>query len=107
MSIPVTKSKSDPSGTTPSVVARSHFPAWLGAVLLALVTIALFWPAVRFDFLHCGDPDYVSENLHVQDGLNWKSVKWAFLNPVSANWHPVTMLSHMLDCQLFGLKPWG
>ena len=34
-------------------------------------------------------------------------LKWAFLNPVAANWHPLTVLSHMLDCQLFGLKPWG
>ena len=40
-------------------------------------------------------------------GLTWESMKWACLNPVCCNWHPLTVLSHMLDCQLFGLKPWG
>ena len=50
---------------------------------------------------------YVTANPHVQGGLTWEGVKWAFLNPVCCNWHPLTVLSHMLDCQLFGLKPWG
>ena len=104
---PAKKSKRDPTeGATP-VVGRSRFPAWLVAVLLALATIAIYWPATRCDFINCDDPEYVSDNLHVQEGLNWEGVKWAFLNPVSANWHPVTVMSHMLDCQLFGLKPWG
>ena len=53
------------------------------------------------------DDCYVTSNVHVQNGLTWESVKWAFRNPVVGNWHPLTMLSHMLDCQLFGLKPWG
>ena len=42
-----------------------------------------------------------------KSGLTWESIKWAFLNPVAGNWHPLTVLSHMVDCQLFGLKPWG
>ncbi len=105
-----------------------RFPAWLGlwsmahrlsgavrivtpqarlATLLALVTIALYWPATHHDFINCDDGSYVTSNVHVQNGLTLKNLKWAFANPVSGNWHPVTMLSHMLDCQLFGLKPWG
>jgi len=92
---------------TATVSVQPRFPAWLLAALLALVTIALYWPALRCDFIALDDPEYVTENLHVQGGLSWEGVKWAFLNPVSANWHPVTMLSHMLDYQLFGLKPWG
>jgi tetratricopeptide (TPR) repeat protein len=88
-------------------MARSHFPAWLVAVLLALVTIALYWPALRHDFVNYDDRVYVTENVHVQNGLTWESIKWALLNPVSSNWHPLTVLSHMLDCQLFGLKPGG
>ncbi len=75
--------------------------------LLALVTIAVYWPAMRCDFVALDDPDYVTSNVHVQSGLNPESVEWAFVNPVSSNWHPLTVLSHMLDCQLFGLKPWG
>ncbi len=49
---------------------------------------------------------YVTANAHVR-GLTWESVKWAFRTGCAGNWHPVTWLSHMLDCQLFGLKPWG
>ena len=72
-----------------------------------LVTVAVYWPATGHDFVNYDDPDYVTANPHVQGGLNWEGVKWAFLNPVSSNWHPLTVLSHMLDCQMFGLNPWG
>lgn len=88
-------------------MARPRLPVWLMAVLLALATIALYWPATGHDFVNYDDPDYVTENPHVQGGLNWTGVKWAFSNPVCCNYHPVTVLSHMLDCQMFGLKPWG
>ena len=88
-------------------MARLRFPVWLVAALLVLVTVALYWPAMRCDFVNFDDPGYVTSNLHVQSGLSWEGVKWAFLKPVSCNWHPLTMLSHMVDCQLFGLKPWG
>ena len=77
------------------------------ALLLALATIALYWPATHHDFINYDDPAYVTANVHVQNGLTLENLRWAFSNPVGGNWHPVTMLSHMLDCQLFGLKPWG
>jgi len=77
------------------------------AASLALVTIGLYWPATNHDFVNYDDNLYVTENPHVQGGLNPEGVKWAFSNPVAGNWHPLTMLSHMLDCQLYGLKPWG
>ena len=82
-------------------------PVWLLAALLVLVTIATFWPATRGNFVNYDDDSYVTSNVHVQNGLTWESVKWACLNPVAANWHPVTVWSHMVDCQLFGLQPWG
>ena len=101
--------KSNPAITdVPAPVkVRPRFPVWLMAVLLVLVTIALYWPATRSDFVNYDDPVYVTANPHVQGGLTWEGVKWAFGNPVSRNWHPLTVLSHMLDCQLFGLNPWG
>ena len=77
------------------------------AASLALVTIVLYWPATRCGFVNFDDPDYVTNNVYVQNGLTLEGIKWAFLNTVSANWHPLTVMSHMLDCQLFGLKPWG
>ncbi len=77
------------------------------ATLVALVTVALYWPALSHDYVNYDDDLYVTENVHVQNGLTLENVKWAFSNPVAAIWHPLTMLSHMLDCQLFSLKPWG
>ena len=87
--------------------ARPTVPPWLLAAALALVTLALYWPALRCGFINYDDNDYVTANIHVQNGLTWDGFQWAFLNPVSSNWHPLTMLSHMLDCQIFGLAPWG
>ena len=40
-------------------------------------------------------------------GLTWEGMRWALFNPVAGDWHPLTVLSHMVDCQLFGLNPWG
>ena len=89
------------------ISCRSHFRVWLLAALLVLVTFALYWPATRCDFINYDDPDYVTENPRVQGALSWEAVKWDFLNPVSCNWHPLTVLSHAVNCQLFGLNPWG
>jgi len=107
MDNPATKSEPAPAAASAAVTARPRLPAWLLAVLLALLTIALYWPATRNDFVSLDDPDYVTSNVHVQGGLTLENIKWAFVTPVSANWHPVTMLSLMLDGDLSGLKPWG
>ena len=88
-------------------MAQPLFPAWLMAALLVLVTIALYWPATRGDFVNYDDDLHVTANVQVQKGLTWESIKWALFNPVNCIWHPLTVWSHMLDCQLFGLNPWG
>ena len=76
-------------------------------IVLAAVTLALYLPVFQNDFVNYDDPDYVTENAHVQTGLNWSDVKWAFTTGHASNWHPLTWLSHMLDCQLYGLNPAG
>jgi len=86
---------------------RQLYAPWLIAVMLGLLTIALYWPATSNDFVSLDDNLYVQSNTQVQHGLTLENLKWAFTHTVSGNWHPVTMLSHMLDCQLYGLKPWG
>ena len=86
---------------------KSQIPWWLMAALLVLGTIALYWPATSHDFVNYDDEDYVTSNLLVQKGLTFEGIQWVLVNPVCRNWHPLTMCSHMLDCQLFGLKPWG
>ena len=75
------------------------------ALLLALTTLLVYLPVTRCDFVNFDDQVYVTENPHVQAGLTWDSIQWAFINFHAANWHPLTWLSHMLDCELFGLNP--
>ena len=82
-------------------------PVWLIALLLVLVTMALYWPTTRCDFVNYDDDLYVTANVQVQKGLGWENIKWACLNPVCCNWHPITVWSHMLVCQVFGLAPWA
>ncbi len=74
-------------------------------IALAITTIAVFWQVGNHEFISFDDNDYVTENRHVQEGITLKGVVWAFSEPHAHNWHPLTWLSHMLDCQLFGLKP--
>jgi tetratricopeptide (TPR) repeat protein len=74
-------------------------------VALSAVSLAVFWPVTGCDFTNYDDPAYVTVNLHVMNGFNWKNVAWAFQPGFAGNWHPLTWLSHMLDVQLFGLNP--
>jgi tetratricopeptide (TPR) repeat protein len=76
-------------------------------ILLALVTFAGYSRALKNPFVNWDDPGYVVENLQVQQGLTQATLRWAFTSTAEANWHPLTWLSHALDCQLYGLKPAG
>lgn len=84
--------------------------AWIAAGL-ALTTFAVFGRAAweGFDFVRYDDHQYVIDNEIVHGGLTWEGIRWAFRpdSIVVSNWHPLTMLSHMADCQLFGLEAWG
>jgi tetratricopeptide (TPR) repeat protein len=77
---------------------------WLLGLLLVLATLVLYYPVAHFDFLNFDDNEYVTANAHVRAGLSWQNTGWAFTSLEASNWHPVTWLSHMLDCQLFGLN---
>lgn len=74
---------------------------------LFLGTVLLFLPATGFDFVNYDDPLHVVERPEVRAGLTWEGFRWAFTNTLAFNWHPLTWLSHMLDGQLYGVKPWG
>jgi tetratricopeptide (TPR) repeat protein len=71
-------------------------------LLLAVLTFAVYLPTLRNDFVNYDDSDYVTANPHVQSGLNWANIRWAFTTGHASNWHPITWLSHIVDCQLFG-----
>ena len=70
---------------------------------LIVATFAVYVNVLDFQFVDYDDPDYVVENESVHQGLSFQSVQWAFTSGDASNWHPLTWLSHMLDCQLFGL----
>jgi len=77
------------------------------ALLLLLSTLALYLPVAWFSFVVYDDGLYVTETPTVQAGVTWVGVKWAFTQMAASNWHPVTWLSHMMDCGIFGLNPAG
>lgn len=80
----------------------------LGAsFLLVLATSLLYLPIVHDPFANIDDQGYVYENLHVQEGLTWNMFKWAATTFDDSNWHPLTWISHAVDCQLFGIDPAG
>jgi Flp pilus assembly protein TadD len=77
------------------------------ALLLAMLTLAVYLPVVRNGFILYDDGDYLTQNKMVQGGLTLEGIKWAFRTFNSANWHPLTWLSHMTDCELFGVNAAG
>jgi tetratricopeptide (TPR) repeat protein len=74
---------------------------------LALGTLALYWPVTGYPFINFDDPEYIYENPVTQAGLTWHGFIWAFDGIHVGNWHPASWLSHMVDCQLFGLNAGG
>jgi protein O-mannosyl-transferase len=76
-------------------------------IFLLLAVGLVFGRTLRHDFVNYDDPSYVYENRHVADGLSVQGIVWAFTQRHTYNWHPLTWLSHMLDCQVYGLAPWG
>ncbi len=75
--------------------------------VLTVLVLAIYWQTTGFGFINLDDNLYVYENGAVLSGLNQASIKWAFTAFFSANWHPLTWLSHMLDVQLFGRSAGG
>jgi protein O-mannosyl-transferase len=88
-------------------IKESRNWAALICFLLAVGTLLVFWPVTRHEFVAYDDQEYVYENAIVRKGLTAHGFVWAWTHSHSANWHPLTWLSHMLDCELFGLKPAG
>jgi len=77
------------------------------AVFLAVITIAVYGQVYRHDFIDFDDDLYLTDNQHVQKGLSWTGVKWAFSTNEAYNYHPLTWISHAFDCQIYGLDPAG
>ena len=95
-------------GQPPARERKFQFSGPLGiGLLLAAVTLAVWWPVVHCDFLNYDDPDYFTNNPRVLGGLTRANVVWAFVTGHASNWHPLTWLSLMLDAEIFGKGPIG
>jgi tetratricopeptide (TPR) repeat protein len=87
-------------GTKPNTYLKLF--VYLG---LALATLAVYWQVSHHEFINFDDNLYVYNNSHVKAGLKGEGLLWAFTKAHAYNWHPLTWISHMLDCQLYGLRP--
>ena len=76
-------------------------------VLLFAIVWVVFGQTLRHEFVNYDDDEYVYDNPRVALGLTDEGIQWAFTHVHADNWHPLTTLSHMLDCEIYGLQPWG
>jgi Flp pilus assembly protein TadD len=77
------------------------------ALALALATLGLYGPVLGHAFIDFDDDAYVTANPMVREGWTWRGFAWAWTTGHATNWHPLTWLSHITDCSLFGLEPAG
>src|SRR3984957_21001534 len=79
---------------------------WI-CVFLALAILAVFGQTARFGFVNYDDNKYIYDNPVVQKGLTWQGARWAWIYSEIGHWHPLTWLTHMADCEFYGLRPGG
>ena len=107
-SVAVAKRPKRPRALTSSKPFQSPAQRTLLLCLLLTTAVLVFYnPAIHNGFLNYDDDGYITANPHVRAGLTWATVKWAFTTYDQGNWHPLTWVSHALDCELFGLNPAG
>ena len=87
-----------------ATLGRSDLLIMLG---LTVVTLAIYAQVIGHQFITLDDPTYIQENSMVNHGLTRAGLAWAFTTFHVANWHPLTWISHMVDCQLFGMNAGG
>lgn len=71
---------------------------------LPILVLLIYLQSIHFSFVNYDDGSYVFQNPNISSGLRWHGILWAFTHVHSQNWHPLTSISHMLDCQFFGLQ---
>ncbi|MDD5167212.1 MAG: tetratricopeptide repeat protein, partial [Syntrophales bacterium] len=74
-------------------------------LLLIVSTITVYGQMKNHDFINFDDTSYITENMHIRQGLTPANIRWAFASVYVSNWHPLTWISHMMDVSLFGLNP--
>ncbi len=81
--------------------------SYLIIVFLVVASFTAFGRITGNDFINCDDDQYITENYHIQSGIRPESIKWILTTVIIGNWHPLTVLSHMLDWNLFGANAGG
>jgi tetratricopeptide (TPR) repeat protein len=76
-------------------------------LVLTIAILGVFWQVQDHGFVNFDDGTYICNNSQVRNGLTWHGVAWAFTTTHANFWHPLTWLSHMLDCEIYGLNPAG
>lgn len=79
----------------------------IGIAFIVIITTLSYLPVFNADFIEFDDPDYITQNDWVKAGITSEGIHWAFTQFYAANWHPLTWVSHMLDCEFYGMHPTG
>lgn len=98
------RNKVAPSSSRPQ---RERLTTLAVCLFLLLIVGLAFGQTLQDGFLNYDDNDYVYDNPHITAGLTPGGIVWAFTHSHADNWHPLTTISHMLDCEIYGLQPWG
>jgi len=104
MTPPIPDAPRSPVGSIPQP-KPDRWTVWGIGIFLAAVIWVVFGQTWHHQFINFDDPAYVVANPIVQQGLTWEGFRWALTYGEIGHWHPLTWLSHMLDCQLYGLNP--
>lgn len=91
--------------STPKELDR-RLPLLLG-IAISILALLVYWQVQTFEFINMDDPLYITDNPQVRNGLTKEGIKWAFTFNDTSYWHPLTWLSHMVDCKIYRLNPKG
>ena len=101
------KTTANKAAATQSAPSHDLWRIFGVSIFLVAITWIVFGQTLQFQFVNFDDGQYIYKNPHVARGLTIDGFVWAFTHVHAANWHPLTWLSHMLDCQLYSLTPSG
>jgi protein O-mannosyl-transferase len=106
-SAPAREAQFRPPSVRPPLFDGSQKQKLVLSLVLFAATLVFYNPIAHVGFILLDDVPYILNNPPVKAGLSWATVKWSFTTFHAGYWHPLTWLSHALDCQLFGLNPVG
>ncbi len=89
------------------ILNTRFFPEAMICLLLTAAILIVYSQVRSFEFVNFDDYAYVMKNYSVRKGLSWESIQWAFQSLTVGNWHPLTMISYMVDVEIYGMDAGG